>query len=61
MKILAGEAWKTFITLINSKVKDNFVLKLVAKEYDLQFINEGPKIFQTFFCSEGVIYNMALA
>ena len=61
MKVLAGEAWKTFTTLINSEIEDNFVSKLIAKKYDLQFTGERPKIFQILPCSESVIYDTALA
>ena len=37
--------WKTFIALIDNEVKDNFVLRLVVKECDLQFTGEGLKTF----------------
>ncbi len=61
IKVLAGKVWKTFIALIDSKAKDNFVLKLIAKECDLQLTGERLKIFQIFSRNEDVIYNIALA
>ena len=60
MKVLAGGAWKTFTTLIDSEAEDNFVSKLVAKKCNLQLTGKGPKTFQTFPCNEDVIYNTAL-